>query len=333
MGEALAFLSACGYTFQLILIKKGNNQKSTIGSIPIQLIVLSSGILMFLVIYSIKIHLSGVFTVHNQFFLIPKEAMIFVVMDGLLGPMGGMLLLTKATEFIGPSRTSVFRGTNPIFAAILSSIILKESPGWAGVLGITLLVVGIVVISMDSGSSNDNNKLSLKSPMKASPDPEQFENQTSDRNGSRLFEKRSLGIIMALISGLLMAIAQTSRGVAISRGAAAEPIVFWGAVISFTTLMAVYYLNNKSHRFTAGIDGASMKYYLCAGIGFVIGSSALALSFVYIDVWKAVAIRNMQPILSIMVSWHLLKKQELIDARVIVGALLVTSAIWIFFAV
>jgi drug/metabolite transporter (DMT)-like permease len=333
MGEALALLSAFGYTSQLILIKKGCQDKSASGSIPIQLFVVSSAVFMLMVIYSLKILIFDGFTIYNQFLLIPIEAIVFVIADGLLGPMGGLFLLTKATELIGPSRTSVFRGTNPIFAAIISSIALKENPGLLGACGIALLVTGIVVVSWNKDSLSDYKINHLKPPNGMPADHEPSDPRTAIRNESTSKRKGLLGSSLALLSGLSFALAQTARGTAIARGATAESIVFWGTMTSLIVLLVIHYLSKKSFNFAVGIQRNSSKYYIYAGAGFVIGASALALSFIYIDVWKAVAIRNMQPVLSIMLSWLFLKRQESINIQVVIGALLVTGAILIFVVV
>ena len=330
MGETLAFLSAIGYTSQLILIKKGCKEKSVSGSIPIQLFVVSSAVLIIIVIYLVEIALERG-TLFSHFLLVPKDAIVFVVLDGLLGPMAGLFLLTKATELIGPSKTSIFRGTNPIFAAILAAAILNETPGVLGVSGVALLVTGIIIVSWNNDAlyaGNEYHSIQTYEPMNEY-DASNFLSSFQTESTQSLKKRNFIGTALALLSGLSFAIAQTARGSAIERGAAPEPIVFWGTMTSFVTLLMIHYFYKNSLNFTLGIERNSYKYYICAGAGFVLGASALALSFVYIDVWKAVAIRNLQPVISILMSWLFLKQQELITKRIIVGALFVIAAIWI----
>ncbi len=331
MGEALAFLSAIGFTSQLILIKKGCKDKSVSGSIPIQLFVVSSAVLMIIIIYLIEIIALEKGTLSSHFLLVPKHTIVFIILDGLLGPMAGLFLITKATELIGPSKTSIFRGTNPIFTAILAAVLLNETIGLSGVCGIALLVTGIVIVSWNNDTSYDERKHHFR---------RSNEHMTSDsivttqNESTKVLKKNNIvGSALALLSGVLFAIAQTARGSAIERGAAPESIVFWSTMTSLVTLLIIHYLYKKSFDFSIGIDRGSYKYYIYAGAGFAFGAYALALSFVYIDVWKAVAIRNLQPVISIFMSWVFLKQQEVINKRLVAGALLVIGAIWIFTSV
>ena len=308
MGELLAFLSVIGYTSQLIFIKKGCKDKSESGSIPIQLVVVLSAVIITLIIYMLQIILIQGKTFSHMFMDFTAESFLFIALDGLLGPMGGALLLTKATELIGPSKASVLRGSSPLFAMLLAALLLQERPGINGVVGIILLVVGIFLVTWKK-----QNTISPTATMET-------------RQGSR---KNFIGSSLALLGGLSFAFSQIARGMAIQKGASPEAIVFWGLLVSFFTLYFLHFVTKKHMKFTLGLKMDTMKYYVYAGAGNMMGSFMLAWSFVYTDVWKAIAIRNLQPIIAILMSWMILKQQEIITKRLVFGASLVLMAIWI----
>jgi drug/metabolite transporter (DMT)-like permease len=318
MGELLAFVSAIGFTVQLIFIKKGCKYKSISGSVPIMLFVVCSAMLLSFCIYSTEILLSAEKTFTNVFLSASSTALFFIVLDGLLGSMGGLFLITKATELIGPNKTSILRGVNPIFAAFFAMAFLGERPGLKGIFGIILLIISIVMISYQETDLKNDNETRKSETVRIRVG---LAETTANRELT--------GSILAVLGGLAFAAAQIARGRAIQLDASPELVVVLGLTSSFVILSFIHLVTKKELNFVKGIGLDTYKYYLLAGAGQMIGGYALALAFVYTAVWKAVAIRNLQPIISLALSWFFLREQEIISKKLVFGAVILVMAIWI----
>jgi DME family drug/metabolite transporter len=80
----------------------------------------------------------------------PSDALIHFSLAGLMHFCVGWTLLNASQKRIGASRTSPLTATNPLFAAVIAAVTLREFPHlWAWV-GMLLIIGGIYVISNGS---------------------------------------------------------------------------------------------------------------------------------------------------------------------------------------
>lgn len=67
---------------------------------------------------------------------------------GILSLVFASLLLFYAMMQIGPTQSAAITSTNPVFAAIFSTIFLKEQLNWEKILGILLVCFGLILIAI-----------------------------------------------------------------------------------------------------------------------------------------------------------------------------------------
>jgi len=298
MGELLAFIAAFGFAAQNASIRRGQMENNQGGIINAHLII-SLSLLIMLTIALIIAYFFG-FNIITEISSLNLKAFFFIVLEALLGPLNGLFLIATATGQIGASRTSTLRTSNPLFTVFLAAIFLRESPGIFGVLAVLIIITGIIISSYHSSSE----VIALMPKTKLS------------------------GNFIALAAGFSFSLAQIARGLAIQNGATPILITLLGYQITFLLLLIYYRYKYGSFNFT-NINKVSIKHYFLAGVGALIGTYALAMSFTYIPVWQAVAIRNLQPLLSIILAFIFLRKSEIITRRLIVGTIIVIIGVWL----
>ncbi len=301
MGELLALIAAFGYTTQLILIRLGSEEQRRNNAMTVQLIILTTAFILLTAIFGGNILFVPNSGLIEQFRSLTLLAFSYIALEGLLGPLGGLFFLTKATDLIGPSKTSILRGCNPFFTTIFAIIFLGETPGIKGIFAVLLLILGIFIISYKKE----------KTPV-----------------SSEATKEQAVGLILGLMGGLAFSMAQTARGLALDAGATPNTVIYLGHITSLVVLLIIYRIYARKINFLQYVAFRQIKLYTLAGVSVVTANYALLSSFLLIPVWQAVAIRNLQPLLAIILSWLFLKKEEL-GLRIFIGAIIVVIGIWL----
>lgn len=86
-----------------------------------------------------------------------KKIWLIQVLIGLGATSFGFFGMFHAAEFISPGIATVIANTQPLMAALLASIFLKEKLGLRGVIGIFLGFIGIVLISTQQMITNNTD--------------------------------------------------------------------------------------------------------------------------------------------------------------------------------
>jgi len=85
----------------------------------------------------------------------PLSVWINFALAGIFHFFIGWTFLNASQKKIGAARTSPLIGTTPLFATVIAAITLGEFPGFWGIIGIVLIVLGAYVISKRSVNSNN----------------------------------------------------------------------------------------------------------------------------------------------------------------------------------
>ncbi len=146
-GETWALIAGTGFgLFQSL------NRRAVLGmdvyfATFIQLLI-SSIVLAGIALFTLDLHILST---------ISLTAILYFSTAGLLHFFIGWTFLNASQKKIGASRTSPLIGTTPLFATVISAVVLKELPGWLSMLGIGLIVYGAYVISEKSSSKEDKH--------------------------------------------------------------------------------------------------------------------------------------------------------------------------------
>jgi len=297
MGVFFALLSAVGYTLQATFTRIGLLEKrcGTVSTLQFFIILSSQIIIVTFIGFAYLFN----YNIIEEFYDLTFTAFALLALEGVLGPLSGLYLVTTAVSQIGAARASSLRSSNPLFTAILAVIIIGEKLTIINILSIIILIIGVVLVS-------------YRSEIEAS---------------SLLPKTKIAGNLLALLSGLFFAMSQIARGLALDYGATPNTGVIIGGISALMILTIVCRLEVGSFKFAESINRSSIKYYFAAGLGTFIGRYALMAAFVTLPVWLAVAIRNSQPVIAILLSWALLRRTETINIRIIVGSLLIVSGV------
>ncbi len=297
MGVFMAIFSAFGFALQNILIRRGllGKQKGTVNTILLLVLLSSQLSIIAIVLVSGLIHGSII----EEFFYLTWHAVLFLILEGVMGPLIGMFLITTAISQIGASRTSALRSSNPFFAAIFAILFLGESLTALNLMSVFILIAGVVLVSY----------------------------RTQEEAISLLPKTRVAGALVALLAGLFFALSQIFRGLALDYGATPNTGTLIGGFVALVVLTVICRKEVGSFKFFFNIDRENIYYYLAAGLGTTIGRYALLVAFLYSPVWLAVSLRNSQPIIALVLSWLFLRDTEAINARVAAGTMLVVIAV------
>ncbi len=82
---------------------------------------------------------------------------LYFIAAGFFHFLIGWTFLNASQKKIGAARTSPLIGTNPVFAAVIAALTLKEFPTWLELIGIGIIVVGAYLISSEDIDSNNQN--------------------------------------------------------------------------------------------------------------------------------------------------------------------------------
>lgn len=298
MGGLLALIAALGFTSQVIFLRRGLMEKNSGSVWEIRFIVSA---------VSLGVFLGGIFIASWWGFNIFRDinnltyvSLLLLILEGALGPLVGAFLITTAVAQIGAIQTSTLRGgSNPLFTMALAVLLLGERPGLLGIFFVLMIVGGILIV----GYQGHLGTIAL------------------------LQKTRIAGGIIALAGGLAFSLSQIARGAAINLGATPNTGILVGVSTALLISGGVCYSRPGRFGFLKEINHKSLFYYFIAGLGSLGGSYALLAAFTLIPVWQAVAIRNLQPLLAIFMTWIFLKETDKINLRLALGAALVTLGV------
>ncbi len=164
----------------------------------------------------------------------PPAAWLDFSLAGLIHFFVGWTFLNASQKRIGAARTGALIGTTPLFAAAVSLVTLGEAPGWVGLAGIALIVVGVFVTNnpLARGPAPDGapaglaggwvtTALALAAPLCWSISP------TFTRLGLEGLNSPLLGVTVGMAaSSICYAIALAARGVPEFRSIGTDALAF-----------------------------------------------------------------------------------------------------------
>ncbi len=293
-----AFISALCFSLYFTLIKRGLIEYNPGSTLVVQLITTPSSLVAFMIIAA-----TAALTGNNifvEFKALTTTAYLLLISEGLLGPLLGMYFTNMAIKNIGAAPASALRGTNPLFATFLSVLILHEQPEPYKLVALVFMVAGIILVSYRGRIDKNNRKIICQ------------------------------GIAYAILAAVTFSLSQVVRGVSLSYGATPNTAISISLLTAVCSILLIIYIKEGSVKKYADIcKTKALHYYLLAGVCLLAATYSLILSFTIIPVWLAVAVRNTQPLFSILTGWIFLRKLEPIDAKFVVGASLIVIGIWI----
>lgn len=229
------------------------------------------------------------------------QGLVFFAMGGLLNSCIGRGLIFLSISRIGAPKAGVIKGVTPVFVLLGGVFLLRESLGTFDLAGILLAILGVLVVSLDmlyadrtAARSTGTRGVSWKGILIGLA-------ATLFLASGNLCRKAGLGLIPDSILGV------TVGGL--------SGLVFLTAFLLFsgrlrTALRAVFHMD---------------KNYLLAGIFTALALYLLFLSLLTLPVSAANSFTASEPLFTLAANCLILKKQDKITWRLVLGGSLVIA--------
>ena len=226
-----------------------------------------------------------------------KGAGLFAL-GGVIGTFLGRRFLFDAVRILGPSRASVFHSTAPAFALVGAWLLADERLGWYEILLMAIVWVGLWFTQPRAGS------VGALSP-----------------------EAARRGFFVGIMTVAGFGLGNVLRGLAMRSW---EEAVFGTVVSSIAALLCQVMATRDWPKIAAQLRAADRRaiwLYVGCGVSTAFGSIFVALAMNRMEIALAVLVVHTTPLVIFPVSVLILKNKEELNARTVVGALLVLSGI------
>ena len=226
------------------------------------------------------------------------SALLWFALGGLCAIWLGRWLFFRAIRLLGPTRASVFQTLSPLIAALFAWAFLDDALGLVGLAGMLLAVAGLVVTTQRRPASASAGGI-----------------------GAVAVTAR-----LALAIGLGAATAYAASSV--FRGAGLrewnEPLAgsTLGAVAGWAVLLWMSRRRLPAVRAQVRAHPRSARVMLLVGGMQIVAQTLMVASMNHIAVWLAVLVTSCTPLLVMPLSARFLRRDETLDARLVLGAVL-----------
>jgi drug/metabolite transporter (DMT)-like permease len=297
MGEMLAILSLIMFSFNIIVTKAASGRLNLdIGFvISISVNVLFSGCLLIIQI------LAG-----GRPFEMHWLGLVLFIVSGIFASYLGRSLYFDSIAKLGPSKASTIMVSNPLFTFLISWLFLGETLSLLELAGVIIVLLGLFIVSY---APQNRAVMEVDQPQ-------------------RWRQFLQPGAVLALFGSMSYALGNITRGTAIQDWN--EPIL--GGFLGALTGVSLQFLLNKQARTVISsirnsADSRGVWLYVLSGILTISGQIGQIAAMRYIPISIATLITTAQPLLVIPLSYFLLKNQEGINVRIVMGSLLVLMGI------
>lgn len=247
------------------------------------------------------------------------------MLSGLFASYLGRYLYFDSIAKLGPAKASTFMISNPLFTVIISWLFLHEQLHALELAAMFVVLLGLFIVSYKPAQSGRAVKaVSAAGSNTTSTDSKQLANQAVKKRWTGLIHP---GVWLALMGSISYALGNITRGTAIHDWN--EPVL-GGFVGALTGLLLQLLLNKTTRTFLSDLRAADRKgiwLYAISGVLTITAQIGHMAAMHYIPISVATLITNSQPLLVIPLSYFLLKNQEGINLRTIMGSLLVLIGI------
>lgn len=284
-AEVFAIASGFCTATNLILLKKGLAQSNAITAIVVSLTI---NVFVFWTVVLIVLPLHEIL----------NPALFIFVLVGLIQPGGTRFLAYLSVQKVGVAVTAPLRATTPLFSSLLAIIVLSEQLTLPVALGTTLVVAGIIAISMRQNDSG--NWLNIY-------------------------------IILPLLSSFVAGSTQVIRKI----GLAQIPLPFLGAAVTTLTSLIVITVSLLLSRRSSmlAFNRTSLWYFTLGGLTITMGVGSVYMSLYLGAVVVVAPLASLSPLFSLILAAIFLREVEVITPRVVVAACLIVAGVVLITAV
>lgn len=259
------------------------------------------------------------------------QGVVAYILAGFSATFLGRYLLFECIERVKASRATVLKITAPVFTVIIGVTLLNESLSPWELVGIAVVLIGVVVVSLDT--QNFMNNAGKSSPSSASASSTNNNENSPSSTGSQSAEevdsqrRAKIGIILGVFAGLALGSGNVFRKL----GTDFMGGPFFGVLIgSFTALVVLAIVSLASGKI-------QIRYR------HVLLPPTLSWAYVKVGVWTSIAmytifvaldlapvsivnsLASVEPFGAIILSAIMLKKHDIITLRLLLGGTVVIA--------
>ncbi|NLY75164.1 MAG: DMT family transporter [Firmicutes bacterium] len=231
---------------------------------------------------------------------------IYNVTAGLLNSFTGRWALFYSMSYIGASRAGILKVITPLFAIFGGVFLLKEVITLQAWLGIIVVLGGVILISIEA--KEKEGRLAINRFVGAS---------TTERKVITV-----KGIILGILASLFFAGGNVCRKISVSY--IPNPLlgVSIGSLVALLSSIIVQLARGKGYELIDSLKSIN-KSYLFSGISNSLALYSLFWSLELTSISIASSIGASEALFTIFASMALLGKKEILNWRVVTGALIV----------
>lgn len=222
------------------------------------------------------------------------------VLGGLCGTFLGRWLFFSTIRHLGPTRATVFQTLSPLAAALMAWVFLGQHLGLEGWLGTLIAAAGLILLTPRAG---------LQPPA------------SGPSAASRLALAWGLGSAVAYAAGSLF----RSVGVASWNEPMAGATL--GSAFGLAALLLVARRRLRGVHAQIRAHPRSTRLFLLVGALQIVAQASLIASLNHIPVALTVLLTSCTPLLVMPLSAWLLRKDESLDARAVIGVLITCAGV------
>jgi drug/metabolite transporter, DME family len=221
-----------------------------------------------------------------------SPAMVYYLVSGCLQPLFARALYYEGITRIGVARAGPLRGAEPFFAALAAIIVFGEQPGLLVYLGTALIVGSLWLIS---GKQAGETKWRL------------------------------IDTLFPIGAALFSTISQTLRKKALA--IIPDPFVAVAVVTTVSLILLLAFVFTTGRVGQLRIERSGFKFFFCAAITAVV---AQVLNFIALgrgELSVIIPLLNTTPLFTVFFSFLFLRGIEVVNSRVIIGAILMVGGV------
>jgi uncharacterized membrane protein len=291
LGILFALLCATFFSLSYVLVQLGMKKSNKDNGLFINIIV---NVLFLGFIYFI------IFIIRKDPTVLTGVGIVAFISAGLLTSLFGRSTLFSGIRRIGSSRAVAIKNTAPIFSIIIAIAFLGESISiWSGI-GMLLIILGLSLVVREQWKIN----------------------------GSSIREKGMIGIIFASLAALCFGTGQAARKIGILE--VPDPVLgaWLGTIIALIGYCIILVFKKKFISTISGQFNDLNVYYIFAGISTTLGLILFYVAVYHTKLVYVSAIVGIEPVLTVLLAFLFLKKQEKLQRIMVISAVLVFTGIF-----
>jgi DME family drug/metabolite transporter len=278
-AEIIAICSAMGWATDSILVRFGLRKSNIFAAM--------------LVSYSVSVICMWSYLIASTpLDFLKSPAMIYYVISGCIQPLFARALFYEGITRIGVARAGPLRGSEPLFAAAIAVVVLRERPGWLVFLGTILIVGSLWLIS-------------------------------GKRQGDTQW--RLADTLFPISAALISATSQTLRKQALA--IIPDPVIAVAVVTTVSLILLIGFVVITGRTQQLRMERNAFGFFFCAAL---VAASAQVANFIALgrgQLSVIIPLLNTTPLFTVFFSSVFLRNIETVNSRIVLGAALMVAGV------